>query len=289
MMEEYINSKQYINCNGKLLDISQPKVMGILNITPDSFFDGGKYQTSESIEKRVQNMLTDGADIIDIGAYSSRPGAVHISTQEEKQRLASALEIIRKNFPDLILSIDTFRSEIAQFVVENFDVDIINDISAGEMDDKMFDTVVSLNVPYVMMHMKGTPQDMQNKPDYQYDVVYEIIDYFSSKVEELKQRGVHDIIIDPGFGFGKTLDHNYELLNRMKELQIFELPLLIGLSRKSMIYNLLDSDPQKALNGTSILNMVSLQNGASIIRVHDVKEAKECVTLFNKLQSVKNA
>ncbi len=288
-MEGYIKSNQYINCKGKLLDISQPKVMGILNITPDSFFDGGKYLDQNSIVQRVKNMLEDGADIIDIGAYSSRPGAVHISIQEEKQRLSSALEIIRRKFPEIIISIDTFRSEIAQFVVEDYGVDIINDISAGEMDEKMFDTVEYLNVPYIMMHMKGTPQDMQNKPDYEYDVLYEIIDYFSGKVEELKQRGVHDIIIDPGFGFGKTLDHNYELLNRMKELQIFELPLLIGLSRKSMIYNLLDSDPQKALNGTSILNMVSLQNGASIIRVHDVKEAKECVTLFNKLQSVKNA
>ncbi len=288
-MEKFIESSQYINCNGKLLNISEPKIMGILNITPDSFFDGGKYHDQDAIIDRIQNMLTEGADIIDIGAYSSRPGAVHITVQEEKQRLASALQVIRKKFPEIIISIDTFRSEIAQFVVEEYGVDIINDISAGEMDKKMFDTVELLNVPYIMMHMKGTPQDMQNKPDYEYDVVYEIIDYFSGKVEELKQRGVHDIIIDPGFGFGKTLDHNYELLNRMKELQIFELPLLIGLSRKSMIYNLLDSDPQKALNGTSILNMVSLQNGASIIRVHDVKEAKECVTLFNKLQSVKNA
>ncbi len=288
-MENFLKSSQYINCNGKLLDISSPKVMGILNITPDSFFDGGKYLEQTSIIQRVEDMLSDGADIIDIGAYSSRPGAAHISSQEEKQRLASALDIIRKELPEVIISVDTFRAEIAEFVVRNYAVDIINDISAGEMDAKMFDTVEALNVPYIMMHMKGTPQDMQNDPDYKYDVVYEIIDYFSKKVEELKQRGVHDIIIDPGFGFGKTLDHNYELLKRMKELQIFELPLLIGLSRKSMIYNLFDSSPQQALNGTSILNMVSLQNGASIIRVHDVKEARECVTLYNKLQSVKSA
>ncbi|MCW3786941.1 dihydropteroate synthase [Plebeiibacterium sediminum] len=287
MMENFIKSNQYINCNGRLLDLNTPKIMGILNITPDSFFDGGKYQEEDTILKRVQDMLADGADIIDIGAYSSRPGAVHISTEEELNRLAKALNIIRKAYPEVIISVDTFRAKIAEAVVKDFQVDIINDIAAGEMDEKMFDTMVDLNVPYIIMHMKGTPQDMQNDPNYNYDVVYEIIDYFSKKVEELKQRGLHDIILDPGFGFGKTLDHNYELLNRMKELDVFELPVLIGLSRKSMIYNLLDCTPKEALNGTSLLNMISLQNGASILRVHDVKEARECVAIYNKLQSVK--
>ncbi len=286
-MENFIKSNQYINCNGRLLDLNTPKIMGILNITPDSFFDGGKYQEEDTILKRVQDMLADGADIIDIGAYSSRPGAVHISTEEELNRLAKALNIIRKAYPEVIISVDTFRAKIAEAVVKDFQVDIINDIAAGEMDEKMFDTMVDLNVPYIIMHMKGTPQDMQNDPNYNYDVVYEIIDYFSKKVEELKQRGLHDIILDPGFGFGKTLDHNYELLNRMKELDVFELPVLIGLSRKSMIYNLLDCTPKEALNGTSLLNMISLQNGASILRVHDVKEARECVAIYNKLQSVK--
>ena len=288
-MENFIKSNQYINCNGRLLDLNTPKIMGILNITPDSFFDGGKYLEEDTILKRVQDMLTDGADIIDIGAYSSRPGAVHISTEEELNRLAKALNIIRKSYPNVIISVDTFRAKIAEAVVKDFQVDIINDIAAGEMDEQMFDTMVDLNVPYIIMHMKGTPQDMQNDPNYNYDVVYEIIDYFSKKVEELKQRGLHDIILDPGFGFGKTLDHNYELLNRMKELDVFELPVLIGLSRKSMIYNLLDCTPKEALNGTSLLNMISLQNGASILRVHDVKEARECVAIYNKLQSVKSA
>ncbi len=288
-MENFIKSNQYINCNGRLLDLNTPKIMGILNITPDSFFDGGKYLEEDTILKRVQDMLTDGADIIDIGAYSSRPGAVHISTEEELNRLAKALNIVRKAYPEVIISVDTFRAKIAEAVVKDFQVDIINDIAAGEMDEKMFDTMVDLNVPYIIMHMKGTPQDMQNDPNYNYDVVYEIIDYFSKKVEVLKQCGLHDIILDPGFGFGKTLDHNYELLNRMKELDVFELPVLIGLSRKSMIYNLLDCTPKEALNGTSLLNMISLQNGASILRVHDVKEARECVAIYNKLQSVKSA
>ncbi len=288
-MENFIKSNQYINCNGTLLDLNTPKIMGILNITPDSFFDGGKYQEEDSILKRVQCMIADGADIIDIGAYSSRPGADHISADEELNRLAKALNIIRKAYPEVILSVDTFRAKIAEAVVKDFQVDIINDIAAGEMDEKMFDTMVELNVPYIIMHMKGTPQDMQKDPNYNYDVVYEIIDYFSKKVEELKQRGLHDIILDPGFGFGKTLDHNYELLNRIKELDVLGLPVLIGLSRKSMIYNLLDCTPQEALNGTSLLNMISLQNGASILRVHDVKEARECVAIYNKLQSVKSA
>ncbi len=285
-MEKFLKPNKYINCKGKLLDITIPKVMGILNITPDSFFDGGKYLEQESILQRIVDMINEGADIIDIGAYSSRPGAVHISEDEELKRLDSALGIIRKEYPNIIISVDTFRAGIANAVVKNYNVDIINDISAGEMDEKMFDTMADLNVPYIMMHMKGTPQDMQNDPNYNYDVVYEIIDYFSKKVEELKQRGLHDIILDPGFGFGKSLDNNYELLNRMKELNIFELPMLIGLSRKSMIYNLLDCSPQEALNGTSLLNMISLQNGASILRVHDVKEAHECIALYNKLQSV---
>ncbi|MCW3805939.1 dihydropteroate synthase [Plebeiibacterium marinum] len=286
-MTEYLKQKSYINCNGKLLDLSIPKVMGILNVTTDSFFDGGKYSDEEAIMKRVDQMMQEGVDIVDIGAYSSRPGAVHISESDELKRLDNALRMIRKKYPDIIISVDTFRADIARFVVERHGVDIVNDISAGDMDEAMLETVVELNVPYIMMHMKGIPQNMQDNPLYDNDIIYELIDYLSKKVEFLKQKGLHDIILDPGFGFGKTVDDNYEILQRLKELKVFELPILVGVSRKSMIYKLLGGTPQEALNGTSALNMVSLQNGAKILRVHDVKEARECVQLYTKLQSFK--
>lgn len=284
-----LNSKTTINCSGKLLDMSAPKVMGILNITPDSFFDGGKYQQEHSILKRVRQMKEDGADIIDVGAYSSRPGAADVPEKEELNRLFSALELIRNDDPEIIISVDTFRANIVREVVKKFKVDIINDISAGDLDEKMLETIADLQVPYVMMHMKGTPQNMQNNPGYSNDVVYEVIDYLGKKSELLKQMGVHDVLIDPGFGFGKTLDHNYILLSRLHELKVLELPLLIGISRKSMIYNCLNTNSAEALNGTTALNMVALQHGASFLRVHDVKEAKECVKLYAKLQNVKTA
>ncbi len=284
ILSETYNSKPItINCRGKLLDLSKPLVMGILNITPDSFFDGGRYNDTDKILKHTQSMIAQGADIIDIGAYSSRPGAKDINEKEELSRLFDALQIVRKANPDIIISVDTFRANVAKAVVEEYDVDIINDISAGDMDADMLETIADLKVPYIIMHMKGTPQNMQNNPSYQKDVIFEVIDYLAAKKRKLAQLGVHDVIIDPGFGFGKTIEHNYQLLHRMQDLNVLELPVLVGVSRKSMIYKLLESTPEEALNGTTALNMVALQNGANILRVHDVKEAKECVQLYNKL------
>ncbi len=282
--DTFFSKKQTINCRGTLIDFNKPKVMGILNITPDSFYAGGRYDNPENLLAKAKQMLADGAEILDIGAYSSRPGAEHITEQEELNRLISVVGIIRKNIPDAILSIDTFRSEIAKIMVNDYEVDIINDISGGDMDDQMFETIASLNVPYILMHMKGTPQNMQQSPKYN-DIVRDILFYFSEKIEKLTLLGVNDIIIDPGFGFGKTLEHNYELLSRLEEFKIIELPMLIGLSRKSMIYKLLETTPENALTGTIALNMVALQKGADILRVHDVKEAKESVTLFSKLNN----
>ncbi len=284
-MSNYLKQPQTINCNGKLIDITTPLVMGILNITPDSFYDGGKYNNPAFVVGRVKQMVAEGADIIDIGAYSSRPGAEHIGEEEELLRLTEVLELIRKDFPEVIISVDTFRSSIAKKVVLDYNVDIINDISAGEMDDQMFETMAKLNVPYIMMHMKGTPQNMQKNPQYDKDVVYEVMDYLAEKYRKLSLLGVHDVIVDPGFGFGKTLEHNYELLNRLNELKLLELPILVGVSRKSMIYKLLDSSPEQALNGTTALNMLALERGAKILRVHDVKEAKECIILHEKIRN----
>lgn len=284
-----LKNKACFNCNGKLIDLSIPKVMGILNITPDSFYDGGKYQQEDVIMNRVDAMLKEEVDIIDIGAYSSRPGADDISKEKELLRLNTALELIRNKHPEIIISVDTFRAEIAKEVVDKFKVDIINDISAGDMDASMFETVAELNVPYILMHMKGNLKNMQKKPSYKKDVVYEVIDYFSEKTERLKKMGVHDFVIDPGFGFGKTIDHNYHLLQRLEEFKILDVPVLVGLSRKSMIYSYLETTSAEALNGTTALNMVALQNGASVLRVHDVKEAKECVNLYCKLQNLKTA
>ncbi|WP_282039443.1 dihydropteroate synthase [Saccharicrinis aurantiacus] len=277
-MSKILNKKNLINCNGQLLDLSTPKVMGILNVTPDSFYDGGKH--ADQILKHTAQMLSDGADIIDIGAYSSRPGAAEVSVKEEKERLNKALDIVRSKYPDAILSVDTFRAEIAQYVVENYHVDIINDIAAGDLDKDMFDVMAQLQVPYIMMHMKGNPQIMQQMAQYD-DVVTEVIQYFAEKVSVLKEKGLHDVIIDPGFGFGKTIEHNYEIISRLQEFAIFELPLLVGVSRKSMIYKPLQITAEQALNGTSILNTIALQKGANILRVHDVKEAVECVKIMN--------
>lgn len=277
-------SSKIINIKGKLCDLSHPVVMGILNITPDSFFDGGKYfSESDKIKARIDQILAEGGKIIDIGAYSSRPGADDVSEDEEYRRLARAFDVIAANYSDLTISVDTFRSGIARKAVLEFGVDIINDISAGEIDKNMFTTVAELNVPYILMHMQGRPADMQDSPTYA-DVVEDIVLYLSRKVMELRQLGVKDIIIDPGFGFGKTLEQNYALLNRLEAFDVFELPLLVGISRKSMIYKLLNKTPQESLNGTTVLNTLALTKGASILRVHDVKEAVECVTIFEALK-----
>ena len=273
-----------INCNGNLLDLSVPKIAGILNITPDSFYDGGKYISEDAVRNKINEFIKDGADIIDIGAFSSRPGAELISESEEKIRLQSTLEIVRKYFPNIILSVDTYRSEIARFVIKEFEVSIINDISGGDYDNKMFETIAEFQVPYIVMHMQGNPGTMQTKPQY-IDVVKDLLKYFSEKTESAKKLGINDLIIDPGFGFGKTLEHNYQLLNNLDLFKISERPILVGLSRKSMIYRLNNKTPEDALPGTLALNMIALQKGANILRVHDVKETLQVINVFNKLIS----
>lgn len=274
-----------LNVNGRLLDLSTPQVMGILNVTPDSFYAGSRSRTEAEIAARACQILDEGASIIDIGAYSSRPNAEHISPEEEMQRLRTGLEILNRNHPDAIISVDTFRAEVARQCVEEYGAAIINDISAGEMDEQMFPTVTRLNVPYIMMHMQGTPQNMQKEPHYE-NLLKEVFMYFARKVRQLRDLGMKDIILDPGFGFGKTLEHNYELMAHLEEFGIFELPLLVGVSRKSMIYRLFGATPQEALNGTTVLDTVALMKGADILRVHDVREAVEAVRLIEKLKSV---
>ena len=261
--------------------------MGILNVTPDSFFDGGNYTDPEKIEQRIIQLIEEGADIIDIGAQSTRPGAIPVSEAEEWKRLLPALELVRDKFNHICFSLDTFRSTIAQKAVLEYGIGIINDISAGDMDTHMFETIKKLNIPYIIMHMQGTPETMQKAPYYD-DVTLDIIKYFSEKTRKLFELGVNDIIIDPGFGFGKTLEHNYELLNNLEKFKIFDLPVLVGISRKSMIYKLLQTTPQQALNGTTVLNTVALLKGAQILRVHDVKEAKEAVLLTHYLKHQTN-
>lgn len=273
---------KYINVNGHLLDLSVPRVMGILNVTPDSFFAGSRAQTIEDITARARQIIDEGASIIDIGAYSSRPGAEHISAEEELRRLSTGLEILNKNHPDSVISVDTFRADVARVCVRDYGVAIINDIAAGEMDEKMFETVAELNVPYIMMHMQGTPQNMQKEPHYD-NLMKEVFLYFAEKVQKLRDLKVNDIILDPGFGFGKTVEHNYELINNLQEFGIFELPLLVGVSRKSMITRLLDIKADEALNGTTVLNTIALQKGADILRVHDVKEAVQAVKIVEKM------
>jgi len=287
--DTFFSKKLTINCRGVIIDLSVPKVMGILNVTPDSFYDGGRYGKEGEILNRINLLVTEGVDIIDVGAYSSRPGAKEISTDEEKGRLETALKLIRKNFKDVLISVDTFRSEVARWSVENYGVDVINDISAGDLDENMFQTIARLQVPYIMMHMKGKPENMQNEPYYE-NVVQEIMKYFSEKINQLNLLGVKDIIIDPGFGFGKTIEHNYQLLKHLEDFKWFNLPILAGVSRKSMIYKFLGANPDESLNGTTILNTIALLNGADIIRVHDVKQAKEAVLLVQKLNesNIKN-
>lgn len=277
---------RYLNVNGQLLDLSVPQVMGILNVTPDSFYAGSRMQTEADIAQRAQQILSEGASIIDIGAYSSRANAENISSEEEMHRLRMGLEVLKRNHPDAIISVDTFRADVAEWCVEEYGVAIINDIAAGEMDSEMFETVARLGVPYIMMHMQGTPQSMQTEPHYD-NLLKEIFMYFAKKIQQLRDLGVKDIVLDPGFGFGKTLEHNYELMAHLEEFKVFELPLLVGISRKSMIYRLFGSTPQEALNGTTVLDTIALMKGADIIRVHDVREAVEAVKMVEKIVGYK--
>ena len=270
-----------INCAGKLIDLSIPKIMGILNITPDSFYDGGRYNSDKKILDHIEKMVIDGATFIDIGAYSSRPGGVDIDENEELKRIIPAIELVNKKFPEIFISIDTFRSKIAEACL-NSGAAIINDISASQLDEKMMETIAKYNVPYIIMHMKGNPQNMMDKTNYD-DMLQEMIKYFSKKINQAISYKINDIIIDPGFGFAKNIKQNYDLLNHLDLLKILDKPIMVGISRKSMIYKSLDSTPEEALNGTTVLNTVALIKGASILRVHDVKEANECIKLIGSL------
>lgn len=272
-----------INCKGQLIDLSIPKVMGILNVTPNSFFDGGKYKKEEEIISQVDKMLSQGATFIDIGAYSSKPSAEFVTEQEEIDRIVPAIELILKHFPSTLLSIDTFRAKVAKASIES-GAALINDIAVGELDDKMFDVMADYNVPYIMMHMRGNPQTMQSLTQYD-DIVKEMLFYFSEKVKKARSLGINDLILDPGFGFAKTTDQNYEVLQKMELFNLLELPILAGVSRKSMVYKTLNNTAQEALNGTTVLNTIALTKGAKILRVHDVKEAMECITLLEKLKN----
>lgn len=266
-----------LNCKGNLVDVSSPKVMGILNITPDSFYDGGTLKSDADVLNRTEYMLENGARFIDVGAYSSRPDAEHISADEEKQRLLPIIELLLTNFPEILISVDTFRSNIAEKAI-NIGAAIINDISGGSMDDKMFETVGRLKVPYVLMHMQGTPQTMQKNPSYS-NVVTDVRKDFSEKLLKLRALQLSDIILDVGFGFGKSIEHNYELLSELHQFKTFEKPILAGISRKSMLYKTLNTTADQALNATSVANTIAIKNGANILRVHDVKEASETIKI----------
>ncbi len=272
-----------LNIRGTLTSLETPLVMGILNITPDSFYADSRKQTEAAIEERIQTILSEGGQIIDIGGYSSRPDAVEVSPEEEMSRLAFALKILNAHYPDTPLSVDTFRADVARRCVEEYGVAIVNDISGGELDREMFDTVARLHVPYIMMHMRGTPQTMQQHTDYA-DMMEDIMLYFAGKVRRLRLLGVNDIILDPGFGFSKTVEQNYALMSRLREFGEFGLPLLVGVSRKSMIYKFLGGTPADSLNGTTVLNTFALMNGADILRVHDVRAAVEAVKIVNQLK-----
>ena len=270
-----------LNIRGTLTSLATPLVMGILNITPDSFYAGSRKQTETAIEDRIREILSEGGDWIDIGGYSSRPDAAEVSPEEEMERLAFALKILNAHYPEAIVSVDTFRAGVARRCVEEYGAAIINDISGGELDPGMFATVAELKVPYIMMHMRGTPQTMQQHTDYA-DMMEEIMLYFAAKVRELHLLGVSDVILDPGFGFSKTVSQNYQLMGHLKEFEVFGLPLLVGISRKSMIYKFLGGTPAESLNGTTVLNTYALLNGADILRVHDVRAAVEAVKLVSK-------
>lgn len=272
-----------INCKGTLINLSTPKVMGIVNVTPDSFFDGGKLTDADAVVFQVEKMLQEGATFIDLGGYSSKPGAEFVSETEELNRVIPVVKLLVEKFPDILLSIDTFRSEVAKQAIEN-GAALINDISAGLLDENMLETVAKLQVPYIMMHMKGTPKIMQSLANYE-DLLKEMNFYFSERIAKARRFGLNDIIIDPGFGFAKTLEQNYELLQNLELLQFHDLPILAGISRKSMIYKALETSPDEALNGTTFLHAFCLQKGANILRVHDVKEAVECVKLMGQLDN----
>ena len=278
---------QYINAGGKLLDLAIPRVMGILNITPDSFYSGSRYSTDEELLSGATRMFEDGADILDVGGYSSRPGAADISIQEESARVLKAIKLINREFPEAIISVDTFRADIAREAVVECGAQMINDISGGDADSEMFSTIEKLNVPYILMHMKGNPRSMQNKPVYE-DIVADILKWFGERIFRLNSAGVKDIIIDPGLGFGKTIDHNFELLRRLGDFSIAGLPVLVGISRKSMIWKTLDISADEALNGTTALNAIALFNGADILRVHDVKEAVQTIQLILRIRNSRN-
>jgi len=274
-----------INCCGKLVNLQRPHVMGVLNLTPDSFYDGGKYNSEDAILAQVALMLNEGATFIDIGGSSSRPGSKMSSVEEEWNRIGKAITLIKLHFPEVLISVDTVYSVIAKRAVDS-GACMINDVSAGLIDSRMIETVAALKVPYLMMHMKGLPENMQDNPVYD-DVLKEIIDFFSKQLSLCRKVGITDILIDPGFGFGKTIAHNFELLSKLNLLKIVGLPIVAGLSRKGMIWKTLDVSPAEALNGTTALNMVALMNGTRILRVHDVKEAMQCIKLFNKLDAAK--
>ena len=274
-----------INCKGTLVDLSSPKVMGILNITPDSFFDGGEYQNEVAIIAQVSKMLSEGATFIDVGAYSSKPGAAYVTEEEERKRILPVIQLLVREFPEILISVDTFRSRIAEETIRA-GAAIINDISGGNMDKKMFETVAHLQVPYIVMHMLGTPQNMQKDPQYK-NVTHELITFFADKMHRLHQLKVNDVLIDVGFGFGKTKDHNFELLQNLSLFQNLEAPILVGISRKSMLYNTLNISAQEALNATTSANTIALLNGANILRVHDVKEAVEAIKIVAQVQSRK--
>ena len=269
-----------INIRGNLYDLSSPKIMGILNVTPDSFYDGGKYKSLKEILNHVEKMIEDGMDILDIGGYSSRPGANDITIDEELNRVIPIIKELKKIFPKLIISIDTFRSLVAEKSLDH-GIDIINDISAGMLDDNMFNIIANYQCPYIMMHMQGSPQNMQDNPSYE-NPTREIVSFLAKRVKSAREKKIIDIIIDPGFGFGKSIDHNFKILSNLEHFSMLDLPILTGFSRKSMIFKTLNTDKENSLNGTSILNTIALMKGAKILRVHDVKEAKECVLLYNK-------
>lgn len=283
-MMQFINHAFTINLRGKLLDVTVPKIMGIINITPDSFFSESRSIEANQICHRVASMIESGMDILDVGACSTGFGIEQVSEQEELARLRMAMEVIRNKWPDLPVSIDTYRASVASEMVQSFKADMINDISGGSLDEKMFETIARLRVPYVLSHIQGNPTTMQLNPGYE-DITTDICQYFSQKMAELLRLGVNDIVLDPGFGFGKTLQHNYQLLKGLDELTILNRPMLIGISRKSMIYKFLNIDPEQSLNGTSVLHTMALMGGASILRVHDVKEAKEAILLYENLKN----
>lgn len=272
-----------LNLRGKLYSLCEPKIMGILNVTPDSFYAESRTSDKEHIAARVQQLMDDGADMIDIGGYSSRPGADDVSPEEEMNRLRRGLRVVRRLYPEVPISVDTFRADVARMCVEEEGADIINDISGGMMDRQMFRTVARLGVPYILMHMQGTPDTMQQAPHYD-NLRREVMLYFAERIDRLCQMGAKDIIVDPGFGFGKTLEHNYELFHHLDDFNLFNLPLLVGISRKSMIYKLLGGTPQTSLNGTTVLNTIALMKGAHILRVHDVKEAVEAKRIVMKMK-----